>query len=187
MTPESSNPLRILRTLDRHLHGSCELIVYGRSALALGFPSAPADFSATMDVDAILPTRDLAVIEANEDFWQAQAATNQELDASGLYFTHLFEDRQVILRPDWLQHRVPLPPFGLANLRLFRPATVDLILTKMMRIDPQDRCDIEFLLSQKDCDLGELRIALRTASIPAVAEIVEAFAYHRAWLAHRLV
>lgn len=72
MSVKNSNPLRILRTLDRHLHGPCELIVYGRSALALGFDSAPADFSATMDVDAILPVRDLALIEANEDFWQAQ-------------------------------------------------------------------------------------------------------------------
>lgn len=186
MIAKPSNPLRILRTLDRHLHEPCELIVYGRSALALGFDSAPRDFSSTMDVDAILPVRDLALIEANEDFWQAQAATNQELDAEGLYFTHLFEDRQVILRPDWLRHRVALPEFGLSKLRLFRPATVDLILSKTMRIDPQDKADIEFLLEQADCDAAELSEALRIAFIPPVAEIAEAFAHHREWLERRL-
>lgn len=66
------NPLRILSVLDRHLVGPCELTVYGRSALALGYPGAPEVFFATLDVDAILPARDLSVIEANEDFWSAQ-------------------------------------------------------------------------------------------------------------------
>src|SRR5690606_6362632 len=70
--PVTSNPLRILQTLDKHLRQAFTLHVYGRSALALGFPDAPAVMHATMDVDAILPARDILTIEASEDFWRAQ-------------------------------------------------------------------------------------------------------------------
>ena len=49
---------------------------------------------------------------------------------------------QPIERPDWLDHLVPVPLAPpLRHLQLFRPSTIDLALTKMMRIDPQDRED----------------------------------------------
>jgi hypothetical protein len=150
--------------------------------LALGFAEAPVRFQATMDVDVILPARDLKAVEQNEDFWLAQQKTNEELGDSGLYFTHLFEDRQVILTPDWLDHVVTLSGFGFAKLRLFRPSTVDLVLTKMMRVDPEDREDIRFLVDQADCGLGALRAALDRAVVPPVAEIEEAFEKNQAWL-----
>jgi hypothetical protein len=44
----TSNPLRILQTLDRHLQHPVTLYVYGRSALALGWPAASAAFHATL-------------------------------------------------------------------------------------------------------------------------------------------
>lgn len=178
----TSNPLRILQTLDRHLRSSFSMYVYGRSALALGYPEAPAAFHATVDVDAILPAKDLQALERNEDFWQAQQKTNEELGDSGLYFTHLFEDRQVILTPDWLDRVVTLAGFGLAKLRLFRLSTEDLVLTKMMRVDPEDREDIRFLTGQADCRTDALRASLERAIIPPVAEIRDAFEKNRAWL-----
>ena len=150
--------------------------------MALGFAEAPARFQATVDVDAILPARDLKAVEQNEDFWQAQQKTNEELGDSGLYFTHLFEDRQVILTPDWLEHVVTLSGFGLAKLRLFRPSTADLVLTKMMRVDPEDREDMRFLAGQADCRPEILHAALERAIIPPVAEIQDAFEKNRAWL-----
>jgi Nucleotidyltransferase of unknown function (DUF6036) len=182
----TSNPLRILQALDRHLHQPFELYVYGRSALALGFPAAPAAMHGTMDVDAILPARDILAIETNDDFWRAQEKANTELGDSGLYFTHLFEDRQVILTPHWLARVVKLPVRGLKYLHLYRPATEDLILTKMMRVDPQDREDIMFLLGQADLDKEQLREALEAAVIPDVAEIKEAFERNKTWLIPRL-
>lgn len=181
-----SNPLRILQTLDKHLSQPFTLYIYGRSALALGFPSAPAVMQATMDVDAILPAKDILEIEANDDFWRAQDLTNTELGDSGLYFTHLFEDRQVILTPDWLSRVVKLPLLGLARLHLYRPATEDLILTKMMRIDPQDREDMTFLLAQADCSKERLKEALNVAVIPGVTEIREAFEWNKKWLFQQL-
>ena len=182
----TSNPLRILQTLDKHLRQAFTLHVYGRSALALGFPDAPAVMHATMDVDAILPARDILTIEASEDFWRAQELTNTELGDSGLYFTHLFEDRQVILTPDWLTRVVRLPVDGLRHLVLYRPSTEDLILTKMMRVDPQDRDDISFLLLQSDFQPDRLKAALVGAVIPPVVEIKEAFERNKQWLSDRL-
>jgi len=182
----TSNPLRILQTLDRHLHQPFDLYVYGRSALALGYPGAPAAMHGTMDVDAILPARDILAIEANDDFWRAQEIANTELGDSGLYFTHLFEDRQVILTPDWLARVVKLPVLTLNYLRLYRPATEDLILTKMMRVDPQDREDITFLIGQTDLSKERLREALDAAVIPEVSEIKEAFERNKTWLIPQL-
>lgn len=178
----NNNPLQILQTLDRHLSRSFDLYVYGRSAIALGFPASSERYQSTMDVDAILPGRDLQVIEANEDFWRAQVRTNEELGSTGLYFTHLFEDRQVILTADWFDKVVAMPVTGLQRLRLFRPSTEDLVLTKMMRIDPEDREDIGFLLSQGDLSKEALQLALAAAVVPNVKEIREAFVKNREWL-----
>lgn len=180
-----SNPLLILQALDRHLHQSFTLYVYGRSALALGFPDAPATMHATMDVDAILPARDILMIEANDDFWCAQELTNEELGDSGLYFTHLFEDRQIILGPNWLDRVVRLPIDGFRHLSLYRPSTEDLILTKMMRVDPQDREDIIFLSQQNDFDRDRFKAALAVAVVPPIAEIAEAFDKNKQWLLTR--
>ena len=181
-----NNPLQILQTLDRHLVEPFELYVYGRSALALGYAEERVNFQSTMDVDAILPARDIKAIEQNEDFWQAQMKTNEELGSSRLYFTHLFEDRQVILTPDWLERVVALSAFRFAKLHMFRPSTVDLILTKMMRVDPDDREDIKFLASQPDFRKEELLGALKRAMVPPVQELYEAFEKNRVWLSQSL-
>lgn len=90
-----NHPETILRTLDRHLTHPARLILYGRAALSLGFPNSPAEFSATMDVDAILPRVELSGIEQDESFWDALEKTNSELEPDGLYITHLFVDDQL--------------------------------------------------------------------------------------------
>ena len=92
-----NNPLRILQTLDRHLTAPAELTLFGRAALALGYPGSPAAFAATQDVDAILPLSWLAAEDENLDFWQAQQRTNAELEPEGLYLTHLVRELEVIL------------------------------------------------------------------------------------------
>ena len=177
-----NQPEHILRTLDGHLRQATRLILYGRAALALGYPDAPTAFHTTMDVDAILPENEMAAIEADDGFWTAIENTNHELQASGLYITHLFSDRQLIIRPDWLDHLVANPMQGLRLLELQRPSTDDLILTKMMRIDPQDRGDIRFLLSHSHLNPDKLEHLLNAANIPAIEEIKEAFQANSQWL-----
>ncbi|MCF7734179.1 MAG: hypothetical protein K9N23_21020 [Akkermansiaceae bacterium] len=177
-----NQPAHILRTLDRHLRQSTRLILYGRAALALGYAHPLPAFASTMDVDAILPDVEMTSIDADEQFWLALERTNEELWTSGLYLTHLFADSQVILRPDWLEAIQPIPLQGLEYLSLFRPSTADLLLTKMMRVDPQDQADIRFLLAQPDLNPTELPAICDSARVPAIAEIQEAFSTNRAWL-----
>jgi hypothetical protein len=169
-----NNPLRILQVLDRHLAERAEITIFGRSALALGFPDGPDIFATTHDVDAILPLSWLAAEDENLDFWQAQQRTNLELEPEGLYVTHLFRELEVILTPGWLSRRVPIP-LSLKRLSVFRPSTLDLILTKMARGDENDLADIGFLLRQERFTADELRAAFREARVPHVPEIQNLF------------
>jgi len=88
-TEVMSNPLRILQKLNSHLTAPAEITLFGRAALALGYPTAPTRFHSTQDVDGILPMNWLEPPEAQEDFWNAVQKTNSELEADGLYLTHL--------------------------------------------------------------------------------------------------
>jgi hypothetical protein len=171
-----NNPLRILQTLDRHLAVPAEITLFGRAALALGYDRSPAVFAATQDVDAILPLVWLANEDENMDFWEAQQRTNAELQPEGLYLTHLFRELEVILTPDWLRKRIPIP-LDLERLAVFRPATLDLILTKMARGDVNDLADIGFLLNREPMTLEQLRTAFAHAR---VADLPETQALFRA-------
>jgi len=169
-----SNPRRILETLDRQLNVPAELTLFGRSALALGYPGTADHFHNTQDVDGILPLGWLRPPDAHEDFWQAVQRTNVELQSEGLYLTHLFRETDVILQPDWLDRRQHLD-VGLQKLAVFRPATVDLILTKMARADEDDLQDILFLLQQEPLSRDQLETAFARARVPDVPEIQELF------------
>ena len=170
-----TNPERILRELDRHLRRPTRLILFGRAALALGFEPPDPTFAATRDVDMILPSVDMASIESDDQFWEAVDQTNRELEPSGLYITHLFGDDQIVIRPDWLDRIVPIT-FGLQQARLFRPASLDLLMTKMMRNDPQELEDIRFLLRREQISRCDIEGAVRTARVPDLPELRTIFA-----------
>ena len=169
-----SNPLRILQTFDRNLAGPSEMTIFGRAALALGFPAALPGFHNTRDVDAILSFQWLSSPDENIDFWLAQQSTNAELSKEGLYLTHLFRESEVIIQPDWPARRVRLP-LQLARLTVYRPATADLVLTKMARGDDQDLEDIRFLLSQEPISPHKLQAAFARARVPDVTELRQLF------------
>jgi hypothetical protein len=170
-----SNPERILRMLDSHLERETRIVLFGRAALALGFGKTGSQFGKTMDVDAILPSVEMGKIEADAQFWKAIELTNKSLLPEGLYVSHLFTDKQVALTQDWLSKVVPIEDSKLRYLRLFRPSTVDLILTKMMRNDPQDVGDIRFILSQEKVEPAELDRAFASARPMEVSELQEIF------------
>ncbi len=176
-----NHPETIIRTLDRYLHRPTKLILYGRAALALGFPENEP-FSQTLDVDAILPAVEMPAIEQDEQFWRALEQCNAELEPGGLFMTHLFTDEQLILTPDWLDHITTLPVSGLRRLQLFRPTEGDLILTKMMRVDPQDRADIRFLITKMTDQQSLVSHYIPQARVPLIPEIQHAFEINRAWL-----
>jgi hypothetical protein len=169
-----SNPLRILTTLDEHLASPAEITLFGRAALALGYSKAPDHFHNTQDVDGILPLAWLQPPDEHQDFWQAVQLTNLELEPDGLYLTHLFREVDVILQPDWLDHRLRLDVI-LRKLVVFRLATIDLILTKMARADDDDLQDIRFLLRQEPLTRDQLETAFARARVPDAPEIRELF------------
>ena len=177
-----NHPELILTTLDGFLSSPRSLVLYGRSALALGYDEPEPAFAATMDVDAIIPLRELSILEADESFWNAVEQTNATLESSGLYITHLFDESQVILRPDWMNYLVKLDKPVLRHLSLSRPASEDLILTKMMRIDPDDRADIRFLLHRHPLSAREFEDLCEAARVPEIQEIQDAFEDSRKWI-----
>jgi hypothetical protein len=174
-----SNPERILRHIDALLHQPMELTLYGRGAIALGYPRKLPHHEGTKDIDAIIPAEDLPVLQANEDFWQAQEKVNQALEADQLYFTHIFTDEQVIIQPDWKTRRQRIP-IDLRHLTVYRPGTLDLILTKMMRDDPEDLADIAFLIAADQISQADLASAIERARIPEIPELLEQFAKMKA-------
>ncbi|HAB15354.1 MAG TPA: hypothetical protein DCE44_02775, partial [Verrucomicrobiales bacterium] len=172
-----SNAERILQVLDRRLDHPVRLIVYGRAALALGFNSPPPGALVSLDVDAIIPLPEVSAWQADVGFWDAQEATNAELEPDGLYITHLFRADQIFLRRDWEQHLVAITRPPTRWLQLFRPATLDLILTKMMRgDDPQDMADVEFLIRHDHITAAQVESAMAEVVLPELAELREAFA-----------
>jgi hypothetical protein len=170
------NASLILQTLDQLLDHPVRLVVYGRAAIQLGFNNPPADVAQSKDVDAIVPLVDLETLDRDDGFWDAQQTTNEELRPQGLYITHLFQADQVFLRRDWEEHLVPIHRPVLRWLRLFRPATLDLILTKMMRgDDPQDMEDVAFLIAHDRITPQQIETAIAEAVIPDLEELREAF------------
>jgi hypothetical protein len=170
------NAERIVRELDSHLDHELRLVLYGRAAIALGFANPPPETLLSLDVDVIIPVEELEQLRADTGFWAAQEATNHRLHGAGLYITHLFTAADVFLRSDWLRHIVPIQLDGLRWLRLFRPATIDLMLTKMMRgADPIDRSDLEFLIRSHNLSRREVQQALNEAVLPEVPELKELF------------
>lgn len=170
-----NNPARILQTLDSHLEQDTRVVLFGRAALALGFGDSGVQFGKTQDVDAILPTVEMAKIESDTQFWNAIERTNKDLAASGLYVSHLFTDRQIALTPDWLDKIVAIPSGDYKFLQLWRPAAADFILTKMMRNDKEDLEDIRFILSQEKVAPAELDAAFASAKPLEIPELQEIF------------
>lgn len=174
------NASLILETLDRRLDHAVRLILYGRAALQLGFVGTAPDVAQSLDVDAIIPVGDLPVLTEDESFWDAQVATNADLLDRGLYITHLFPSDFVFLRRSWEAHLVPIERPPTRWLRLFRPATIDLVLTKMMRgDDAQDLADAAFLISHDRLTRGDLEVAFAEAMLTDIPELHDAFARAR--------
>jgi hypothetical protein len=172
-----TNAERIVSTLDSLLDHEVSLVIYGRAAVALGFTSPPREVANSLDVDVILRDSHTAALDADDQFWDSQAAVNAKLDREGLYMTHLFGERQVFLRRQWESEILPVLRPPLKFLRLFRPATIDLILTKMMRgNDEQDMQDVDFMIRHDRITQQQIEDAFRDAVIPDVVELRDAYA-----------
>ena len=85
-------------------------------------------------------------------------------------------EQALVLRPDWETHIQPVTRPATRHLRLCRPATLDLILTKMMRgADEQDMEDVVFLMEAERVSIEAVEAAFQNVSLPDVPELREAF------------
>lgn len=172
----SDNPTHILKVLDARLDHPVELTLIGKAALWLGFADAPQEFSMTLDVDGVIPTSQSEAFNEDLAFWDALTSANAELESLNLYLTHLFEERQIFLSRDWMMHRINLSRPALEHIRLFRPATLDLILSKMMRGgDDTDLKDIDWMIRHDGITLPMLESSFSNAVIPEDTELLELF------------
>lgn len=170
------NPSEIVATLDAEVAHPVSLVLYGRGAICLGFDGAEPAHQSTQDVDGILRFGQLEEFDANKEFWYAVERTNRRLEPRGLYITHLFPEDLVFLRPDWDAHIVPILRPPTRWLKLFRPHTVDLILTKMMRgNDLQDMDDVAFLVRHDGITREMMEPAFATVRMPDLVEHRDAF------------
>lgn len=122
----------------------------------------------------------LSVRRCGSRFWDAVEASNADLAARGLYITHLFSEREMFLRRDWLDQILAVTRLQLRHLELFRPATVDFVLSKMMRgSDPQDMADAEFMIHHDGIGEAQLLEAFAQMKPTELVELREAFAKAR--------
>ncbi|MFN0079638.1 MAG: DUF6036 family nucleotidyltransferase [Prosthecobacter sp.] len=176
MSTMIDNPTEVIQTLDAALDHAVSLVIYGRGALCLGFEHPRAEFLTTQDVDGIIRVQQLDELVNDEKFWDAVDVTNRTLEPKGLYITHLFQEDQVFLRPEWDEHIVPVLRPPTRWLKLFRPATIDLILTKMMRgSDEQDMQDVAFLIGHDHITSEQMEPAFATVRMPDIQELRDAF------------
>lgn len=171
-----SNAALIVSTLDSMLKTETTLILYGRAAIALGFDRPPEATLFSRDVDALLTTSYESTFKDSPEFWDAQQEVNRVLLDRGLYMTHIFPADMVFLRRQWESEILPVLRPPLKFLRLFRPATIDLILTKMMRgNDEQDMQDVDFMIRHDRITLPQIEDAFRDAVIPDSVELRDAY------------
>jgi hypothetical protein len=176
MSAASAHPERLLLALDEALDHEIQLIIYGRGAIWLGFNNPPPAAATTQDVDAIIPNEQVQALADDLRFWDARDAVNERFKSEGLYITHLFPESEVVLRREWIHHIVPITRLRLNRLKLFRPATIDLVLTKMMRgNDEQDMADAEFIIRHDHITESQLLEAFSQMKPVALDELQDAF------------
>lgn len=170
-----NNAERIVAAIDRHLRGKNEIVVFGSAALMLDRRYAD-HFAArvTYDVDIIIPRDRELQIESDQNFWQAIASANKELEPEGLYVTHIFPEREVTLTPEWKDHAVQLETPAFNHLHITRPRVLDLVVSKMGRADAQDLEDVRMMLQLdhrvwgRTIGVAELEAAAARAHVPSV-------------------
>ena len=95
MSAALSHPERLLIALDEALDHEVSLILYGRSAIWLGFENPPPAAATTQDLDAIIPNEQVQALANDFRFWDARDAVNERFKSEGLYITHLFPERNI--------------------------------------------------------------------------------------------
>jgi len=169
-----TNAEQILTALDATLTTRVELTLYGRAALLLGYEDPPAEYALSQDVDAVMWMGQAEELCATTDFWDAVERVNAELAHDGLYISHFFTEDQVALRPNWRDCRVAVKKTW-PRLNLTRLGDLDLLLSKLMRDDPVDAADAQFIVKSGGLGRSDIERAIAAVRLPASSEVREEF------------
>ena len=169
-----NNAERILSALDSKLNAAVELTLYGRAAFLLGFKDAPDEFAQSKDIDAILWLGQADELARTTNFWEAVEGVNRMFRDQELYISHLFEEDQVVLTPEWKNQRVPIHG-SWKRLMVYRLGDIDLFLSKLMRNDPQDVADAKFVAKRAGWNREMISRIISLARVPDIPEIREQF------------
>jgi hypothetical protein len=164
----------ILRELNDRLEVPVELTLYGRAAIQLGFENPPSDTLLSLDVDAVFWLGQAEELNEQTNFWEAIDQVNQHLGNQGLYISHFFTEDMVILRPCWREQRKPIES-AWDKLVLYRLSDVDLLLSKLMRDDPQDQQDAWYIVQSAPLAMADVQKGMRDARVPNVQELAEQY------------
>jgi hypothetical protein len=176
-----SNAERLLQRLDDLLAQPVDLTLYGRAALLLGYPEPKPEYALSLDVDAVLWMGQAEELERSGNFWTALDQINSEFESDGFYMSHLFDEDQVILTPNWRSNRVAIPR-TFRNLSLHRLSNADLLLSKLMRYDPIDLSDLTFIIHQSHLLPLDVAHIVGQARIPDSEEILEQMRLCHDWM-----
>ncbi len=165
----------ILQELNERLDVPVELTLYGRAAIQLGFPNPPQDTLLSLDVDAVFWLGQAEQLNEQTNFWEAIDQVNKRLGHQGLYISHFFTEDMVILRPCWREKRCVVAS-DWDKLVLYRLSDVDLLLSKLMRDDPQDQQDAWFIIQSASLGQADVVRVLGEARVPEIQELKEQFA-----------
>ena len=179
------NACIILEELNARLEDRVELTLYGRAAIQLGFPNPPRDTLLSLDVDAVFWLGQAEQLNETTNFWEAIDQVNKQLGRQGLYISHFFTEDMVVLRPGWREERKPIST-AWSKIALYRLSDVDLLLSKLMRDDPQDQQDAWFILQSASLSMEDVQRAVQEARVPNVPELEEQFERASARLMKRL-
>jgi len=168
------NAYKITKELNARLDTTVELTLYGRAAIQLGFPDPPAETLLSLDVDAVFWMDQAEQLNEKTNFWEAVEQVNQLFAEDGLYISHFFDEDMVILRSCWKEKRVSIE-MQFDKLLLYRLSDVDLLLTKLMRDDPQDQEDARFIIKAAHLSKNDVIHAMNEACIPNIPELNEQF------------
>lgn len=164
----------ILSAIDAKIDRAIELTLYGRAALALGFENAPPEYFQSKDVDVVLWLRQGEELLEHTNFWDVVQEVNEEFRDQERYISHLFEETQVVLTPEWKEQRI-LIKGDWQKLSIYRLGDQDLFLSKLMRDDPQDLADARFIAVRAGWDSKDTAEVIGRARVPNMPALREEF------------
>jgi len=154
---------RILEALDRHLEGPARIRLLGGAALILGYGLNRS----TEDADLLADDREIDLLISEANFGAALEATNRELEAEGLYVSHIWAPEQQILTTEWRTSCRSIDRnWGTGNLRVSVLGPLDLVLSKLCRTDDEDLEDIRHLVRVEGLTGAEIAAAMKRAVVP---------------------